>query len=306
MEFSLASFASVWTRPLRMSHRHPRTVLRTRPARLLGLAILSWVAFVAIPSAGRSTVSRIDALPRPSERLAHPVRLPSCGMDIVEWRPTAAFHSETSPSDEAAAVIDRTCRAVFARYIDFLRIEHLPHLRERPNVLPAISLLPGNVLVDGKSTRALNDLPNRFDAVAPGCCYWGLYVDSLNHLFVRNDPLIRNERGKLVENPRFVRTLTHELSHVLSSRLGVWDLVGYDRERDEDLAEEFVTFMGMRFPAESSAEDLAFHRGRMPFVPTGGTTARPAGDMTAAATAPAMGMAQPSSRSVPANADPQR
>ena len=61
-----------------------------------------------------------------------------------------------------------------------------------------------------------------------------------------------------------MRTLTHEISHVLSARLGVWDAVGYDRQRDEDLAESFVAYMGMHFPAESSAEDLAYHRGRVP------------------------------------------
>ena len=56
---------------------------------------------------------------------------------------------------------------------------------------------------------------------------------------------------------------------MLSSRLGVWDVVGYDRQRDEDLAEDFVAYMGMHFPAESSAEDLAFHRGRVPYAPPG-------------------------------------
>lgn len=304
VEIVLRAVATVRTRPLRMSYRYPRMILHSHPARLLGVAMLSLVAFSATPSAGRSTVSRIDALPRPAERLAHPVWLPNCGMNIVEWRSTAAFHSETSPSDEATAVIDRTCRAAFARYLDFLHAEHLPHMREQPNELPAISMLPGNVLLDGKSLRALNDLATRFDAVAPGCCYWGLYVDSLNHLFVRNDPLIRDEHGKLVENPRFVRTLTHEISHVLSSRLGVWDLVGYDRERDEDLAEAFVAFMGMKFPAESSAEDLAFHRGRLPFAPADGTAGRTAGEVAAAT--PAMGLTQPSAPRVPANASPQR
>jgi hypothetical protein len=130
--------------------------------------------------------------------------------------------------------------------------------------MPAISLLPGNTLIDGKAPRALNDMPSRFESVAPGCCYWGLYVDSLNHLFLRNDPLLRTAAGDLVANPRFVRTLTHEISHVLSARLGVWDAIGYDRQRDEDLAESFVAYMGMHFPAESSAEDLAYHRGRIP------------------------------------------
>ena len=192
---------------------------------------------------------------------------PHCGMSVVEWRPTAALRAETTPSAQAYALIDDTCRDAFARYAEFLRAKKLPRLRDRPASLPQISLLPGNVLLDGKSARALNDIPSRFEAVAPGCCYWGLYVDTLDHLFIRNDPLIRDATGALAPNPRFVRTFTHELSHVLSARLGVWDAVGYDREHDENLAEAFVAFMGLTFPAESSADDLAFHRGRLPFEP---------------------------------------
>jgi hypothetical protein len=249
-------------------------VISSRFARLLACATLALVAFVATPSAGRPTVSRFDALPRPGERLAQPIWLPHCGMRIVEWRSTVTLHAETTASDQALAVIDGTCKEAFDRYGDFLRTKKLPRLHATPDVLPAISLLPGNTLLDGKTPRALNDLPSRFEAVAPGCCYWGLYVDSLNHLFLRNDPLIKDADGSLVANPRFVRTLTHEISHVLSSRLGVWDVVGYDRQHDEDLAEEFVSFMGMRFPAESSAEDLAFHRGRAPHAPAEDVAAR--------------------------------
>lgn len=285
-----------------MSHRPIRTVLTSHPGALLGLAALSIVALIATPSAGRSTVTRADALPRPTERLAHAVWLPNCEMNIVEWRPTSSLQAETSRSDEAVAVIDGTCRDAFARYLDFLQTMHLPHLHAQPSALPSISLLPGNVLLDGKSVRALNDLPTRFEAVAPGCCYWGLYVDSIDHLFIRNDPLIRDDHGKLVANPRFVRTLTHELSHVMSSRLGVWDLVGYDRQRDEDLAEQFVSFMGMRFPAESSAEDLAFHRGLVPFAPPPERTAdRPI--VTQVTATPAIGEARPRA---PATASAQR
>ena len=227
---------------------------------LVGCATLALVVLFATPSAGRPPMAPFDALPRSGERLAEAIALPSCGMRIVEWRSTQALKPETTPSARALAVLDDACKRAFARYGAFLRAKNLPQLRARPNTLPAISMLPGNTLLDGKSGRALNDLPTRFDAVAPGCCYWGLYVDSLNHLFLRNDPLIADEGGKLVDNPRFVRTLTHEISHILSSRLGVWDLVGYDRQRDEELAEDFVAFMGMRFPAESSAEDLALHR----------------------------------------------
>jgi hypothetical protein len=250
--------------------RTPHILLASRIPRLLACVTLALVAFVATPSSGRSPVSRFDALPRPDERLTQPIWLPHCGMRIVEWRSTAALRTETAPSDQALATIDDTCRDAFDRYGEFLRAKKLPRLHAQPDILPAISMLPGNTLLDGKSGRALNDIPSRFEAVAPGCCYWGLYVDSLNHLFLRNDPLIKDSDGALVANPRFVRTLTHEISHVLSSRLGVWDVIGYDRQHDEDLAEEFVAYMGMRFPAESSAEDLAYHRGRIPRAPAAG------------------------------------
>jgi hypothetical protein len=247
--------------------RFPVHLPSTRLAPLLTIATLALVAFVARPSSGRAPATRFDAVPRATERLPAPVWLPHCGMRIVEWRPTSELRAETSPGEQGFAVIDDTCRKTFEAYPSFLRSKKLHRLRDKPNSLPALSLLPANVLIDGKSTRALNDLPSRFEAVAPGCCYWGLYVDSLNHLFLRNDPLIKDALGVLEPNPRFVRTLTHEIGHVLSAHLGVWDILGYDRERDEALAEDFVSFMGFRFPAESSAEDLAFHRGRLPFAP---------------------------------------
>jgi hypothetical protein len=227
--------------------------------RWLALATLVPLMLVETPSAGRNS-NTLDALPRVGERLAQPIRLPHCGMTIVEWRSTSALPVETTPSERALSVVDAACTKAFGRYAAFLRSKNLPQLRTEPEALPAISLLPGNVMLDGKSPRALNDLPSRFEAVAPGCCYWGLYVESLNHLFVRNDPLTKDASGSMEANPRFVRTLTHELSHVLSSRLGVWSVVGYDRQRDEDLAEDFVAFMGISFPVESSTQDLALHR----------------------------------------------
>jgi hypothetical protein len=251
------------------------SLFTARFPRFIAVASLALVGLVATPSSGGPPVSRFDALPQPSEKLSQAIWLPHCGMKVVEWRSTAALRAETTPTAQALALLDDTCRETFDQYTAFLRSKKLPRLRDQPMTLPAVSLLPGNVLLDGKSLRALNDLPSRFEAVAPGCCYWGLYVDSLNHLFLRNDPLIKDPDGKLAPNPRFVRTLTHEISHVLSSRLGVWDVVGYDRQRDEDLAEDFVAYMGMHFPAESSAEDLAFHRGRVPYAPPGAQPAAP-------------------------------
>src|SRR5262249_43952122 len=148
--------------------------------RLLACATLAVVAFFATPSDGRPPATRFDALPRTGERLSHPIWLPHCGMRIVEWRSTAALRAETSMSEDALGVIDRTCRDAFARYGEFLHARRLPRLRGQADVLPQISLLPGNTMLDGKAPRSLNDLPTRFEAVAPGCCYWGLYVDSLN------------------------------------------------------------------------------------------------------------------------------
>jgi hypothetical protein len=237
--------------------RRPR--FRARGPRLLAITTLALLGAAAPPSAGQARLSPADALPRGGERLAQPIRVPHCGMTIVEWRSTVVLREETTPSDSAVALMDRTCLEAFGRYGEFLRARGLPQLRSNPGILPAISLLPGNTLLDGETSRALNDLASRFGAVAPGCCYWGLYVESINHLFLRNDPLMKDGAGTLVPNPQFVRTMTHEISHVLSSQLGVWEAVGYDRQRDEDLAEEFVAYMGMHVPTESSAKDLALH-----------------------------------------------
>ncbi|MGH7435863.1 MAG: hypothetical protein ACRENE_09325 [Polyangiaceae bacterium] len=200
-----------------------------------------------------------DALPRSGERLAIPIRLAHCPMPIVEWRSTGALAVETSPSRRALEVVDAACARAFESYGAFLRSKHLPQPFARPDGLPAMSILPANVALDGRSSRALNDVTTRFEAVAPGCCYWGLYVESLNHLFLRNDPLTRDASGDLRPNPRFVRTFTHEIAHVLGMRLGVWSVVPYDRRLDEELAEQFVIFMGMTFPVESSSQDLALH-----------------------------------------------
>jgi hypothetical protein len=228
-------------------------------------AALAFAAFVASPlplaSAGGRTPAPTDALPRAQELLPRPIGLPHCGT-IVEWKPTDAFKEETTPSPLALAAIDEACRTAVARYPDFLRQNRVPFARATPPSMPRISLLPGNILIDGRDPRNLNDLRSRFGAVTERCCYWGLYVDAIDHLFVRNDPLIRDaQTGALRPNPRFLRTLYHELAHVLNARLGA--LASIDRRRDEELAEEFVAFLGITFSTETSSDDLAFHEGRM-------------------------------------------
>ncbi len=291
---------AVRPKPTRMSLRRIPSLLSSRLGRPLALAAVAIVAFVATPSSGRSAIGQVDSLPYAGERLAEPIWVPHCAMHIVEWRSTAALAEETAPTAQAVGVFDDTCRNAFARFGDFLRYKHMPQPRERARVLPEISVLPGNVLLDGKAARALNDLPTRFEAVAPACCYWGLYVDSVNHLFVRNDPLIK-EHGALVPNPHFIRTLTHEIAHILSSGLGVWEAIGYDRQRDEDLAEAFVAFMGMGFPAESSAEDLAFHGEVVPVAPAAAGPAATAPGVSASLSRPRL-----DSPRGPANTNHQR
>ena len=266
--------------------------------RLLALATLAFVASasIAVPAAGGSPVTVADALPRPGERLAEPIWLPHCGTWLVEWRPTPSLRAETTASEQATAVIDGTCKQVLERYGDFLRNERLPSPRSRPDRMPLFSLLPANVLRDGKTPRALNDWGSRFEAVAPECCYWGLYVDALHHLFLRNDPLVVGPGGRLEENPRFVRTLTHELSHVLSARLGVWEAIGFDRQRDEELAEAFVAFMGLHFATETSEDDLAFHGGAPSAPATDGTPTAPIATKRTGPEAPAQGVAASTSQ----------
>lgn len=261
-----------------------RSTLASGVTRALALSALALIALFASPaSGGGRAVTMVDALPRVSERLGKPVWVPHCRMWLVEWRPTPTLGAETTASEQAEAVIDGTCKEAFERYDAFLRSKGLPRLRSSPDVMPSVSLLPANVLRDGKAERALNNL-GRFEAVAPGCCYWGLYVDGIRHLFLRNDPLVKDSHGALQTNTRFVRTLTHEISHILSARLGVWDVVGYDRQRDENLAEEFVAFMGMRFPTDTSDEDLAFHGDLRGTHDAGGALAATAVNMAGGAT----------------------
>jgi len=157
-----------------MGTQHAST---SRAARPLACATLVLLALVVTPSFGGAPNSPFDALPRPGERLGQPIWLPHCQMRIVEWRATVALDEETAPTDRARAVLDETCREAYERYGDFLRAQRLPRSHAQPDVLPAISLLPGNTLLDGKAPRALNDVPTRFESVAPVCCYWGLYVD---------------------------------------------------------------------------------------------------------------------------------
>jgi hypothetical protein len=225
------------------------------------VALLGFVvAALFIAPGAPAGVSTNNALPTAAERLAQPIVLAHCGgARIVEWRATATLMAETQPSADAVALIDATCRRAMEMYPAFLRSRALVPRRAAPDAMPAFSLLPGNALRDGTRARNLNDLPGRFGGVVAKCCYWGLYVDALRHVFMRNDPLVRDARsGELRTNPHFLRTLVHELGHILSARVGIWDLA-HERDRDEALAEDFVDYYGIRAPVDSAEDDLVAH-----------------------------------------------
>jgi len=157
----------------RMSRNPLFRIFTTRLPRFVAVASLALVAFVATPSSGGPPVTRYDSLPQAGEKLTQSIWLPHCGMKVVEWRTTAALKAETTATEQAITILDDTCRDAFEKYASFLRSKKLPRLRDQATTLPTISLLPGNVLLDGKSLRALNDLPSRFEAVAPGLLLLG-------------------------------------------------------------------------------------------------------------------------------------
>jgi hypothetical protein len=218
------------------------------------------LAIVCIAPGAPAGVQSGAALPTAAERLPQAIVLPHCGgARIVEWKATGTLMAETQPNADAIAMIDEVCRRAMSEYPAFLKSRNIVPRRSAPDAMPEFSLLPGNALRDGMRSRNLNDLPGRFGGVVAKCCYWGLYVDGLRHVFMRNDPLVRDAKsGEVHRNPRFLRTLVHELGHILSARMGVWDLA-HDRDRDEALAEEFVDFYGIRAPVDSAEDDLVAH-----------------------------------------------
>ncbi len=201
-----------------MSRR--RLELSTRLARFLAFATVASLAFFARPSDARAPPTRFDALPRASERLQEPdTWLPHCKMRIVEWRPTAALRAETTMSEQALQVMDDTCQNAFGRYAEFLRARRLPRLRGEPDVLPTISLDPGNTLLDGKSPRALNDLPTRFEAVAPGMLLLGSLRRSA-HESVRPQRPPHQERQRRAGGEPAVRAHAHSRDLARAEALG--------------------------------------------------------------------------------------
>ena len=247
--------------------RSPRIFLVSRIARLLACTTLALVAFVATPSAGRAPVSRFDALPRPDERLAQPIWLPA--LRHADRR--VAHHRGAARGDDADATRRWPPSTTPAATPSSATATSSARRGSRASTRSPRSCPPSRcsraTRCSTGSRRARSTTSRRASRRSRRAAATGASTSTRST--TSSSATIRSSRtpdGLLVANPRFVRTLTHEISHVLSARLGVWDAIGYDRQHDEDLAEEFVSYMGMHFPAESSAEDLAYHRGRIPRV----------------------------------------
>jgi hypothetical protein len=204
----------------------------------------------------RDRVARRRAARRPFELLSKPIPLTDCpGVAVVEWR--ADSHVRwTGPSEPGTKVMSRACALALQRYPEFLTSKHLS-FSPAPLHLP-ISLLPANTWLDGRRPRNLNDGEGRFATVTPRdsagrrFVIWGVYDLSTASLFVRNDPITKEHR----ENRFFVKIFLHELAHALNDQWGVQarHFPG-DKDRDEQLAEEWTAFAGYRTPDDSSAWD---------------------------------------------------
>jgi hypothetical protein len=220
-------------------------------------------ATVTPPSLAASAASApsSSAAPLPSERLAAPILICDA-VQVIEWRASRHFASGASP--DAVKALSQLCKKAIENYPAFLAHKRFKH--ERRPLRIDVSLLPANILLDGKESRNLNDVPFRFHDSVNNCCYWGLYVDVSNALYLRND-VITMVDGKASIYSRFARTFFHEMGHVMNHQWRVRELnLAGGQDRDEVLTEEWVTWLGYQFKTESSEDDLTAKQ--IPIPPT--------------------------------------
>lgn len=216
------------------------------------LTIIGVILFSNIASGDEHVVGHI--LPLPSELLAKPVKLKACpGFAIVEWKSSKDKHN-TEQNEKTKKVIEDTCSISVKLFDEFIAKENL--VKKNNNKLKiTVSLLPWDVLGngtswgdgDGDDYRNLNDVDYRFrDSIkvtGPNggiLDIWGLTERKLDHLFIRNDPLNSNNEP----NKIFIKVLSHEIFHTLSSHYGIFDSLGSNKQhKDEQLALKFDAFV---------------------------------------------------------------
>jgi hypothetical protein len=204
----------------------------------------------------RAKVPPVSA-PTSQERLPQPVPLACAGLRVIEWRPSTAMPVATALSTQGIQEMNRLCEMAIRRYPEFMRANGLRFALAPLEV--DISLIPANMMMDGAEPRNMNDTAGRFRVVQPKCCSWGIWDTPTHSLFLRNDPVYFTKTGPLA-NKYFGRTMVHEMMHVLNSFYNARALNGFGETRDEQLAEEFVGYLGFDFKTESSAQDFASKR----------------------------------------------
>jgi hypothetical protein len=228
------------------------SIVRLRHTGLVAIAVFALSADVL--ANGEVTGTTPVSAPTLEERLPHPVQLGCTGMRVVEWRPSKALPGTTAFSMQGIQEMNRLCEMAIRRYPEFMRAKGLQFTPAPLDV--DVSLLPANTMTDGKEPRNLNDTAGRFRIVQPTCCSWGIWDTPTHALFLRNDAIYWGNAGP-VANKYFGRTMVHEMMHVLNAFYDARALNGFAEIRDEQLAEQFATFLGFTFETDTSAQDYA-------------------------------------------------
>lgn len=206
------------------------------------LFVLLNLMFVATYS-NAATNEDFLAYPKQSELLPNAITFTNCpDVSIVEWK-SNSVGSELN--DDSKKAFEAACQIAFDKFPVFLKEKYNITFNKKSFSIKA-SVLPANPYYDGKKIRNLNDSNYRFSSIRKKdeCCYWGFFMHSSNHLFIRNDIYVIKDNKKLL-NKKFMETVIHELIHVQTDKfkININYFDGSD-EKDEKLAQEFTTWLG--------------------------------------------------------------
>lgn len=205
------------------------------------------------PASADDKVSHPEIEPLPSELLTKTIKLQCPGMEVDEWRPDSHYPQFTSKTNEGIEAINKYCKLALEKYPLFLKERDLKF--SISPIVVKISLISANIYLDGKKPRNLNDANGRMYFLTPEHYIWGNWNSPHNRMFVRNDPVYFVNK-KAIPNKYWQRTFLHEMVHVLNEYYHVipWNTITLTQ--DEEMAEEFVTWLGYNFRNDSSSEDL--------------------------------------------------
>ncbi len=193
---------------------------------------------VAVSSVLATTVAANPlTLPKADQRLPEPIEIPACHLTILEWRP--GVFSGTSPSPQGIKRLTEICVAAIKAFPKFIQTEGLVALDIPFHA--SISILPYNVYEDGMKPGNLNDdvrfktRPKFYNEEGKEVSLFGYLDREENYVYIRND----------VFSTEFRKVFSHELFHMLSDQLGIYDSFYSSHDlKDEAYARKFTKFMG--------------------------------------------------------------